>query len=161
MSHSQQTPCACGMCGTGDTAEQYVAKIRAVIARHGHAIQAVIGHNPGLAYTVGMTAQGLPELVIAGQPVNTAALALRQAVAAHTGAAHLIPGHRLSINGDDYEVRPVDALTVATFLPVIKAVYGMFASALQLVWADPSGRFPGQPGCETPVLLQTISSGRS
>ena len=99
-----------------------------------------------MAAGVGLTAHGLPELVVTGLPhlrsVPLVHLAARRWALADDAPA---PGTRLRLRGSPVEVvevtHPEEHLFIAT------AVYGSDeVRAQQLVWADARGRWPWEVG---------------
>jgi hypothetical protein len=122
----------------------YLDRCLAVIARAGWMVQAVAPH-PGqgghtFCYTVGLTAAGLPEVIVAGLPVNTGHT-LCNTAAQLALAGELRPG---TTNHDiaNYPLR----IESAPAAPIITAerLYGENqASAVQLIWPDPNGFYPG------------------
>ena len=137
----------CWMCERPEaTFADYVEEVlQPMIDRFGWAVQAVGGsrvHAP-FSYTVGLTARGLPELVVTGkQPVEAAAIL--NGFAGHVSrAVPPEPGDRVQLGTRWFEVvglpHPEAHLFVAT---------GLFegVQALQLVWPDERGQWPWQRG---------------
>jgi hypothetical protein len=131
----------CRLCDHPDrTFDDYVAEVETMLADHGHLIQGILtdGSSPPWAYTVGLTGQGRPELIVTGLPHPVAAAVLNKA--ARMPAEATDPGARPIMSGRTFEcvtvVAPVPALTVA------EAVYGPNVVAVQLVHADSLGVWP-------------------
>lgn len=118
----------------------------ASITKHGWMIQGVAPHvgqtGVSFAYTVGLTTAGLPELTIIGPPIDVSTEILNDAARYSLGA---------TINdGDVLENAasvPLRATTVTDLEPfkVARALYNPI-TMLQLVWPDPHGSYPGDPG---------------
>lgn len=127
---------------------QIGAEFDAMIARHGWAVQAVFAEkdSPGFAYTAGLSAFGLPELIVFGLPPPVAHQLLNQL------GRRLRDGEALSQDTDlldvveGYPARLVPAPRSATdqYMFATQRRYPHYR-ALQLVWSDPAGRFPWDP----------------
>jgi len=120
-------------------AGDYMAEvITPIIARNGWAVQAVSGSQgrAPFAYTVGLVAMGLPELLVTGLK-PAAAGALLNAVGAAPG---LRPGELLEVDGRQLEV--VHLPHPEAHLYVAHNLYGENLRAMQLVWQDDRGHFP-------------------
>jgi hypothetical protein len=118
-----------------------------IITERGWMIQGVFPteNDPGVdfAYTVGLTAAGLPELVISGLPHETAATLLNDA-ARHSLTAEVKPGDVLNdIASVPFKVAPAPRAEVN----MARHLYGPdTVLALQLVWPDNEGFYPGDAG---------------
>lgn len=141
----------CWMCSNPEStfADYVLDQVQPVIDRSGWAVQAVGGPVP-LAYTVGLTAAGGPELVVSGKDPEAAYDLLDAALAGEEPLRHgrrcdLMAGPALLV----LRVARVERLEVARFL------YGGALTALQLVWADALGRWPWEhpPGRAGQELL--------
>ena len=131
----------CWMCDTpGASFEVYLDDVvRPVIDRCGWAVQAVgaRGGWPELAYTVGLTAQGRPELVVSGKSPPAAHELLEAVLAGDPPRA----GYRYDLPlGPPLQV--VRVTSPARRLTVARALYGARVAGTQLVWADGRGRWP-------------------
>ena len=140
----------CWMCdrpGTtfADYAEQWLLP---TIDRHGWAVTAVDGdrvHAP-FAYTIGLTEQGLPELVITGLP-QAGAHAVLQSVAQHClEEERLVPGTQPTVDGVEIGLEVVAVPHPEAHLFDAVSLYGTETRALQLVWQDARGRWPWDVG---------------
>lgn len=137
----------------------YDARVRGLIAEHGWAVQGVFPTTdaPGVpfAYTVGLTAQRLPELVIYGLAPAAAHPILNIAATRMRDEGPLTPGEPVSrvIDGFDVAVREVSD---PTDLAMARRFYGA-VQALQLVWPDAHGRFPWHTGYEGPRDAQPLT----
>lgn len=119
------------------------------VARHGWMVQVVLGDRlrAPLAYTVGLTVRGLPELVVTGVDDQPAA-ALLNAVAAellHHGR-RLRHGGSLALSSTGPRVEVVQLPAPDAHLVTALEVYGPAVRGLQLVWADDSGLWPWDRG---------------
>ncbi len=109
-----------------------------IIARCGWMVQAVEGSGPyaPFAYTVGLTARGLPELLVTGLQ-DTAAATILNRVAA---GPELAPGDIFDFDGRNVEV--VHVPHPEAHLYVAHDLYGDRLRAVQLAWQDERGHFP-------------------
>jgi hypothetical protein len=123
------------------------------IDRVGWAVTMVLptADDPGVAfaYTVGLTARGFPELVIAGLPPDIAHALLNDlASRVYDWAARFSHGQRIGDLLVGYDAVIVDGpATEALYPGAAYARYGTGRVRLrQVVWPDPRGRFPWEPG---------------
>jgi hypothetical protein len=158
----------CWACDHPDrTDDDYLDWMRGVIARVGWAVQGVERDriHPPWAYTVGLTAHDLPELVVTGLPLRPAA-DLLNAVAGH--AMHDTapkPGDQVELRGGPL-IEVVEVAAPAAHLNMAVELCGPGVRALQLVHADDRGHWPwergyrgvrgGQPllGTRAPVVVR-------
>ncbi len=147
------------------TLQDYLGHLRSIIGTHGWAVQAVRRERlrPPLAYTVGLTAAGLPELVVTGMPAARAA-GLLNTVASHAlHAAMPEPGERIPlISGPLIEIVEVDL--PSAHLLMAAELYGPGVRAYQVLHADDRGRWPWERGYRgvqggQPVLGTRASAG--
>ena len=137
----------CDLCDRPDlTMDAYLDELRDLVARGRFAVQSVEGSRTSaeLSYTVGLTAYGLPELVV---------VALRPAEAHELLArwgdylldeSLVLPGEALT--SGPYVMEAVEVARPGDHLQVAAALYGDRVRALQLAWCDSAGRWPWQPG---------------
>ena len=135
----------CGACDWSDADVQaYVEHVRGVAERERFAVQQVFGSvdEAEFSYTVGLTAHGLPELIVIGMRQETADRLLRSWGSYLLDDSLILPGETLhsgALMMAAVEVeRPQDHLGIATRL------YGGSVRGLQLVWADQRGCWPWQ-----------------
>jgi hypothetical protein len=147
----------CWQCDNPDgTTEEYLEELRATIALHGWAVQAVEDDRMPYAYTVGLHAHGLPELLITGLSDHRAAEVLNDVARAAVHGRVLIPGAHMAVgDGPLLEIVEVDHPDAHMTFAVVLG--GPDVRALQLVWADERGRWPwaagwGQGRRRQPVL---------
>jgi len=135
---------ACDRPGTDHRA--YLDHIRRVITRHGWAVQYVGGDRarPPHAYTVGLTAAALPELVVTGLRAERATSMLNGAARDMLAGGPPSPGSTLALPGGG-RVEVVRLSSPESHLAVALDLYGDDVRALQLVWADDRGRLPWHP----------------
>lgn len=138
----------CWMCSNPSMSQaDFLDKIGDTIRRCGWAVQYVTPTKlyPSLAYTVGLTPAGLPELVVTGLPYRRAGEVLNQ------WAAHLLqadppePGERRALR-DGFTFEVVRLSDPSAHLFVAMAFYGDDIGAQQLVWCDDRGRYPWEIG---------------
>jgi hypothetical protein len=121
---------------------------RGLIKRHGWAL---IGVFPAegdtgqpFTYTVGLTEQFLPELVVYGLDPNSAAAVLNTVAANMVDKGEIKAGDRLAdvlTDGRTLAVIDLDAADAAD-LAMVHNIYGTLLSARQVVWPDSDGKFP-------------------
>lgn len=103
---------------------------------------------PTFSYTVGLTGHGLPELVIVGIPPRDAQHILLEAAQRQVDRAAFVIGERIAeifpgfsvLSGD---VSPQWARRLCNLAQVIADGP---VRALQLIWPDEKGLFPGEQG---------------
>jgi hypothetical protein len=144
-----------------DQHQQILAHQDLAIAAYGWAVTGVIP-EPGqaaYAYTVGLTAVDAPELVITGLHHDIAHALLNDAAhRVHANAARW--GHRDRITDllAGYDAVIIDGtahdlITAGTAI----ARYGADRLRLQqIVWPDPDGYFPWEPGYRYPTTVQPL-----
>lgn len=120
-----------------------------LIDRYGWAVTAVFptddDQGAPFAYTVGLTAHGYPELIIAGLDPDTSRILLNDlARRVFDRAEHFTVGQRISDLLAGYDAVIVDGpATEALFPGTAFARYGKDNVTLQqVVWPDQHGRFP-------------------
>lgn len=124
----------------------HLDKIKGVIEEHGWMVQAVFPteNEPGVpfAYTVGLTAKGLPELVIAGLPHQVAGDLLNTAAQASLDKPFEAGQTVDTLATVPFRVVPAELAEVN----VARDLYGDDkVTALQLVWPDRNGAVPWEP----------------
>jgi hypothetical protein len=126
--------------------DAYDRHCRKIISEHGWMVQGVFpaedDQGEPFAYTVGLTAAGRAELVIAGLPMETAQQLLNDA-AKRSLTRELRAGDVLE-EVASAPLRVVEAPSAE--VNMARHLYrGRQVSALQLVWPDRDGAFPGEP----------------
>jgi len=123
------------------------------IDRYGWAVTAVFptDDNPvaPFAYTIGLTAHGYPELIIAGLDAGISQTLLNDlAKRVFDGAERFTSGQRISDLLVGYEAVIVEGPATEALHPgTAFARYGKHKVRLQqVVWPDQQGRFPWQAG---------------
>ncbi|MGF6884954.1 hypothetical protein ABIA39_003471 [Nocardia sp. GAS34] len=134
----------CWLCPYQDrTLADYLTEVETIVANKGWHIQSIT-ESPNsfpIAYTVGLTLQHRPELVITGLPNGRAADILTAAV--QLPATLTAPGLRMMVAG-----QPVETVAVLTPTPglfVAEALYGPNIEAVQLVHPNRDGSWPWDP----------------
>jgi len=117
----------------------YAAKVQSVIDEHGWMVQ-FVGCDPPLAYTIGLTVRGLPELVVSALPPDVAAQVLNRAARLGFTAGDLVD------IGFSVQFRAVPVTTPRTHMGVAGRMYGNRFTALQLLWPSKTGVWPGEEG---------------
>jgi hypothetical protein len=131
------------MCWTcdhpGSTRDDYLNELRAKILRCGWAVQYVESNQVPFAYTVGLTRDRLPELLITGVSPRRA-VRLLNSVARGT-ANPLTLGAQMTIpSGPLVEIVEVEQPDAHLYMAV--EIFGSDLEAWQLVWSDRGGRWP-------------------
>jgi hypothetical protein len=137
---------------------------RDLIAEHGWSLQTVLGdeHSYGFTYTVGLTAKGLPELLL-----DT--LAPRQAGPVLNACAdHMVehgplevPDPSVLLRLPDWSVPfrlhgPIDPQAAEAFLALRFAEDPGEVRLLQVLWPDEEGRYPGDDGYDVETFPQRL-----
>jgi Domain of unknown function (DUF4262) len=104
------------------------------------------------AYTVGLTAVGSAELIIAGLDPDIAQELLDDlAQRVHDRAQRFTSGHRITDLLAGYDAVIVEGPATEALHP--GAAFARYSTdrvtLQQVVWPDPHGRFPWEPGCST------------
>jgi hypothetical protein len=103
--------------------------------------------TPPFAYTVGLTEKGHPELALVALDDRLSGMILNALGEAAVDGAHLEAGQRLEgLIGNDLSLQVLecpDPLRANLFSAYVD---GDPPAALQIVWPDAQGRFPGEPG---------------
>lgn len=123
--------------------EAYVADLLDAIAKHGWVIQGVFGvreEELPFAYTIGLHEAGLPELIVSGGNMH---MMLNIAASDHL-RNEIQPGTLYRSNYLTYPLKPIKAPAAEIFFA--RRLYGPRVKAIQLIWPDNHGLWPGQPG---------------
>ena len=136
-------------------------ELRALIDAHGWAVQHVVGREPAecFSYTVGLTGQLHPEIVVTGLTHDVAHVFLNNAghmvVREH---GHFAPGEPATglTDGPPFAVLPVSDTSGLT---AVASLYGD-VRAVQLVWTDSRGRLPWDPAHGNPPGSQPLLGPR-
>ncbi|WP_081437972.1 DUF4262 domain-containing protein [Pseudofrankia asymbiotica] len=144
--------------------QRYTALLNTTITEQGWALQGV-GADPCLprhVYTIGLTAYDHPELVVVGLRTQPAAHLLNTLGEQVRAGTRLTSRHQCT----DFPGWPrlalldVDPGTSADLLTFANRRYqtpdGPPVDALQIVWCDPAGHFPWEPGWALPHDTQPI-----
>jgi hypothetical protein len=133
------------------------------IDRVGWSVMAVVptddDPDPPFAYTVGLTEHDFPELIIAGLPPDTAHALLNDlARRVYDRAVRFAHGQRLGDLLIGYIAVIVDGPATGPLYPgAAYAQYGTDRVRLQqVVWPDPAGRFPWEPGYDRDQFPQPL-----
>lgn len=121
----------------------YLDHLRALVRRSGWAVQTVGGEgkHPPFAYTVGLTTHDAPEILVSGLDHRESCELLNDMACEALHTASFAPGEQLQLDdGTWLEVVRVAQPTVHLLFAV--ELYGPDVVAVQLVHADPDGRWP-------------------
>lgn len=136
-----------------------MAQVEANVTRVGWHATGVFGGGALFMYTTGLSGGGRPhpELVVAGLPAEVSHGLLSVAADLVRSGTRFAPGRDYPgiAVGFSVRFRPVrqDRDRLRHPLSVTSRFYGRQVPALQLVWPDPKGRFPGEAGCD-PAMAQ-------
>lgn len=121
----------------------YLTQVQTIVADRGWFIQSSTTGPDSVpwAYTVGLTRQHRPELLITGLAFRRAADILVEAL--HLPAELTLPGSRMMVAGQPVATVAVLAPTPRLF--VAEALFGPNIEAVQLVHPDLDGSWPWEP----------------
>jgi hypothetical protein len=129
-------------------------RIQRHMAATGHAVQWVgAGEGePCFAYTIGLTSDQLPELIIFGLSGPVSAEILNVVAHQVRVGMTLFPGQEFILGDGSAHVHVLandvtDTTTHQLWANELCGEPGAPVRALQLIWSDWSGLYPGQPGC--------------
>jgi len=146
-----------------DNDAEFVRRLKAhfedAILSHGFGVQyvgAVTSEQRPFAYTVGRTLYQKPELLVSGPfPAEHRHRILTKAVRMDEEGGVLVNQPILGVRENEV---PLFAIKVAPWRPPMSSALAMFGQieALQLLWPDDNGRFPGDPECSLTPGLQVV-----
>ena len=138
----------CWMCDHPKaTAQDYLAHLRSIISEAGWAVQVVEGNRfrSPTAYTVGLAASGMPELVVTGMAAYRAMKLLNEVATHILHATVPEPGEQVPLIGGPL-IEFVEVDVPSAHLLLACEFYGTGIRALQVVHADDRGRWPWEAG---------------
>jgi hypothetical protein len=155
----------CWECDHPESSHQdYLDHMQGLIDRFGWAVVGVEddGVHPPVAYTLGLTPLGRPELVVTGLPLPRATWLLNEVGLYTLDTAVLRPGDEVLVDGSPLmEVVRVAEPSAHLFIAV--EFYGSEIQALQLAYTDDRGHWPwdaefrGHKGGQPILGLRTAS----
>jgi hypothetical protein len=133
----------CWQCDHPDkTREDYLDIMRSIIREHGWAVQFVEDARAPFAYTIGLHARGLPELLMTGLAPKRSRLLLNLAVEQAICDGTPVPGTQFRLL-PDFPVEVVEVEHPEAHMGIAFGIYrGRPIRVRQLVWADSLGRWP-------------------
>ena len=137
----------CQLCDRPDlTMADHVEHVRALVAVDRFAVQSVQGSRTSAecSYTVGLTEQGLPELVVLAVRPTEAHRLLRAWGDYLLDDSLVLAGEALTWG--PWTMEAVEVAQPAEHLVLASVLYGDRVRALQLAWCDSAGKWPWQPG---------------
>ena len=142
------------------TVEDYLDRLRDIITERRWAVQFIEGDRP-FAYTIGLHDNGLPELLVAGLPPQTAKRLLNS-IAHHIldGGARLQPAMHLDCQGE-FLIEVVEMDHPDVHLKFAMALIDEPFRALQLVWTDDPRHWPWDRGWSQGRRSQPVLGLRS
>lgn len=152
-------------------ADEYWQSILDLVDEHGWAVTVVFGGEddqggltPSFSYTVGLSAKGLPDLLIFGLPEQSAHPILNAIVRkAFDGQIALRDGQVVREAANlPLKLRVIEpaekGLETALGARRFAAENGHEAQILQVLWPDLAGTFPDEPGCDAQMTwMQNIN----
>lgn len=125
--------------------DAYLTHMQSLIEEYGWAVQGVFPtteFDVWFAYTVGLTSRGLPELLISGIPGEQVQPLLNRAAEMHCEKPFSIGDEVTGIAIDGVLMRVIDA-PLAEIGMAVEMYPTMRPDAIQLVWPDTDGVYPG------------------
>lgn len=152
----------CDRCDqTGLTPDDYLDHVREIVRDNRFAVQGVSGTGcqADMWYSVGLTAQGLPELVVTGFRAADGARLVQLWADYLLDCSAVLPGETLETG--PYLLEAVAVEHPHEHLLIAHALYGDAVRGLQLVAADSHGRWPWDPGYRARQAQQLLLGGRA
>ena len=138
------------------TREDYLDVMRSIIREHGWAVQFVEDDRAPFAYTIGLNARGLPELLMTGLAPKRSQLLLNRAAELALREGAPVPGAQFTL----CDRLPVEVVEVghpeAHMAIALDIARGRPVRARQLVWADNLGRWPWARGFDRGMRRQPV-----
>ena len=133
-------------------------KLMDTIIERGHAVASIHGSEDGppFSYTVGRTLKGRPELFITGPIDARIQMAILNDAVRVDEETPLKPGQERDGLLQRFSTRIVEIDPQAASMFVARNFFGDDVRALQIVWPDPDGRFPGDPRFSFPADHQPV-----
>ena len=131
--------------------DEYMAEIEEKIAAHGWAVQGVGGddEDPSFAYTVGLADQGRPELVMFGLPIQIMHGLLNDLARQDLPE----PGSFISeVANLPLRLDAVVPEKAKEYLTIANRHAQRVVEAVQVVWPDREGLFPGDDGVDQEMM---------
>ncbi len=153
----------CWMCDNpGMTVEDSLDRMAQLVRAYGWAIQYVEGskHHAPWAYTLGLTACGLPELLVTGLLQGGVDTYLNGYGAHLMHAEPPLPGERFALRGTPL-LEVVQVAEPDVHMPTAIALFGPDVRALQLVRSDDRGKWPWDPGFRSSRWPQPVLGPRA
>lgn len=146
----------CWLCDHPDrTLGDYLDLLREKIRRRGWVVQYVEDGRHSFAYTIGLHARRLPELLVTGLEPRHAQWLLDTFAKRTLGGPTPVAGQRVLLPAgarvELTEVGQPDA-----HMGMATAIEGGDITALQLVWADDRGRWPWAPNFDDGCRFQPV-----
>lgn len=128
---------------------EFTARLRAILAQHGHAIQAVGGDATtfGFSYSVGLSAGGAAkELYTIGLPPSVAQ-PLLNTLAERLAGADGVPDQITDVASVPLRLREIPTASLDEPLSVFRLVdLPVPDTVIQMIWPCAAGHWPGDPG---------------
>ena len=137
----------CDQCGMSQcNSDNAIERVQAAIDTRGFGIVSVSGsaRSAEFSYTVGLTEQLLPELVVMAVRPRDALRLLDVWASYLLEKSVVLPGETLETG--PWLLEAVQVARPEKHLLIADTLYGERLRALQLVWGDAAGRWPWDPG---------------
>ncbi len=151
----------CWLCDHPDQKlDDYLGLLREQIRAMGWVVQYVEDDRSSFAYTIGLHARGLPELLVTGLAPKRARWLLNTYARRALIGRRPAPGERVSLPAST-RVELVEVAQPDVHLSMAIAIGGPRVAAVQLVWADDRGRWPWAPGFDDGHRRQPVLGNRA
>ncbi|WP_319452699.1 MULTISPECIES: DUF4262 domain-containing protein [unclassified Mycobacterium] len=151
----------CWQCDHPDkTIDDYLHVLRSTIRQHGWAVQYVETDRAPYAYTVGLHARGLPELLMTGLAPKRSAQLLNHAAEHAIVGGVPVPGAQFYLL-DGLRVEVVAVEHPDAHMGMALAIARAPIQARQYVWADSRRRWPWARGFENGMRRQPVLGSRA
>ena len=150
----------------GDPSARLRARIAAAIEKHGYFLMHLVGEEgrPPYVYTIGL-APSMPELIVIGLSYSETPTIVHRIVELQKNGVHFEPSRVYTgtgiLDGLPCYFGSVDPTYYVEYVGLaLRWHQSQTFSLLQLVWPDPAGHFPWQPGFDEtlrqhqPLLFQ-------
>jgi hypothetical protein len=136
--------------------DQEDAHVTATIRQHGWLISYI--HDcenpdaPAFAYTVGLFGLHHPELLLFDVDPDTASLVLNALGGRIRRGGDLVPGRVVTVRGWSHRIVPEEVPNPDEIVFEANRFYQRAVAVLQLTYDDRCGRFPWEPGYDSPHI---------
>lgn len=142
--------------------DDYLERVAEIIEKHGWFLQGVFPRagewGPVFVYTIGLTEFDHPEIIVFGLGYEIAPRILNDLGERVRGGEKFETGKPYDDILADYSCVFIEVANPDTAEEITQArnIYGPDIAALQLVWPDQDGRFPGEEGYSVDPRTQPL-----